>query len=408
MSKLFQGVRNLLLAALLLVCVICATEVGVRVMHWYQAVYGSGPAAQTTDTAIVVPGRETFLELQPLVSVDREIPETGEVIAFRTNSFGLRGPEIELPKPSGVFRILCLGDETTLGADVAEEQTYCQQLQQLLQPLTDLKVEVVNAGLPGGCPLTCELLLRHRLLGIQPDLILLHCDESDVADDRAARRFTRLDADGVPLAAIHPVVSGRAASPVTQLYQEFAVLDLARTWLVDSLDSRDGVDALTRTSLDRSPDVGQDGGDVTSADVDQAIARVPAMRDLARGIYCEFIVSTCPPPGGGIVSAASSGSQETRLVSNVEESQSSISGRLAELTREHEIAYMAAAADFAQPGQLYLNGSSLLSADGHARYARALARIIYDRVPGVWTRQPAPQETPGIAPLPGVARRPRE
>ena len=146
----------------------------VRALRWYQAAQGPELAAQAVDFELVMPGNETFLRMRALASVEREVPETAEVVAFRTNSFGLRGPEIELPKPSGVFRILCLGDETTVAAEVGEELTYCNQLQQLLQPFTDLKVEVVNAGLPGGCPLTCELLLRHRLLGIQPDLILLH------------------------------------------------------------------------------------------------------------------------------------------------------------------------------------------------------------------------------------------
>ena len=310
-----------------------------------------------------------------------------------------------------MFRFLCLGDETTLGAEVAEDQTYCNQLQQLLQPLTDLRVEVVNAGLPGGCPLTCELLLRRRMLGMQPDLILLHCDDSDIADDRLARRFTRLDADGVPLAAVHPLTSTGGASPVAQLYEEFVVLDLARNRLVDSLDSRTSVDAmLTRTSLSRPPSVDPDGGAVSAVDVDQALSRLPQMRDLALGIYCEFIVSRCPSPAAGAVgSEANYSGERPRLVSIEEGSQPSLGDRLAEVTRDHDIAYVDAAGEFGpQEHQLYVSGSSNLSAEGHARYARALARIVYDRVPGVWTRQPAPQESPEIGPLPGVARRPRD
>ena len=295
MSKLLQGVRNLVLAALTLVCVLCVTEVGVRAMRWYQSAYDAKPVVTADEPAVVIPGQETLFQMRPLVSVEREDLDSGEMLLLRTNSLGLRGPEIELPKPTGVFRIVCLGDETTLAPEVGEDATYCHQLAQLLQPLTDLHVEIVNAGLPGGCPLTCELLLRRRLLGVQPDLILLHCDDSDIADDRLSRRFTRLNDDGVPLVAVHPLASSRAASPVTQLYEEFAVLDLARDWLVDSLDSRASMDStLTRTSLSRPPATDADLDEFATADIDQALARLPQMRDLASGIYCEFIVSHCP------------------------------------------------------------------------------------------------------------------
>lgn len=410
MTRLFQGVRNLLLAALLLVCVLCVTEVGLRAARWYQAHARTGSEGETDESEVVIAGGETFFQLRPLALVERNVPESGGTVEVRTNSIGLRGPEIELPKPAGVFRILCLGDETTLAPEVAEEQTYCHQLQELLQPLTDLKVEVINAGQPGGCPLTCELLLRRRLLGVQPDLILLHCDDSDVSDDRLARRFTRVDANGVPLAAVHPLATTDSIAPAAQLYDEFVVLDLLRNRLVGVIDSRSPENPLLRTTLSRSP-VAESGDAVSEVDIEQTLGRLPQMRDLASGIYCEFIVSTCPTTfdSGFSGPEADSGSRRMHSVSLVAESSASLSRRLAEVAREHGITFVDGAVDFA-PGeeQLFLRSGSNLSPDGHARYARALARTVYERVPGVWTRQPPPRESPGVPPLPGVARSPRD
>jgi hypothetical protein len=254
------------------------------------------------------------------------------------------------------------------------------------------------------------LLLRRRLLGIQPDLILLHCDDSDVADDRLTRRFTRLDADGVPLAAVHPLASTGAVSPVTRFYAEFAVLNLARDRLVDSLDSRSNVDStLTRTSLTRPPTANRDP--LSTADVDQTLARLPQMRDLASGIYCEFIVSRCPLPTAGRLGTGAGFDSVRAPLDSIDAGGGHmlLNDRLSEMTRAHAIAYVDASAEFSpDERQLYNADGSNLSAEGHARYALALAQFIYDHVPGVWRRQPAQQESPGFMPLPDVARTPRE
>jgi len=49
---------------------------------------------------------------------------------IQTNSFGLRSPEVPVPKPRGTFRILLLGDSFTFGLRVAEQDVYARRLEQ--------------------------------------------------------------------------------------------------------------------------------------------------------------------------------------------------------------------------------------------------------------------------------------
>lgn len=49
------------------------------------------------------------------------------------NAHGTRGPEFQIEKPPGTFRILSLGDSRTFGWGVADEDTYSRRLEQLLE-----------------------------------------------------------------------------------------------------------------------------------------------------------------------------------------------------------------------------------------------------------------------------------
>src|SRR4029453_17992017 len=102
--------------------------------------------------------------------------------ASPTNSFGLRSAEVAVPKPAGTFRILLLGDSFTFGFRAADEMVFARKLEQRLRADGFLSVEVVNAGVLSYCPLLEYLQYRHQLHALEPDLVILNFDMSDVQD----------------------------------------------------------------------------------------------------------------------------------------------------------------------------------------------------------------------------------
>ena len=127
----------------------------------------------------------------PLVGL---LPTPGELVnprapaarraSFVLDRFGLRGASLETrERPKGVFRILFLGDEQTFAAGTPEEDTFPGRVERELTKLRgpdDLKIEVANAGLPGASTPVLYSHLVHRLLALEPDLVVVSCSAGDV------------------------------------------------------------------------------------------------------------------------------------------------------------------------------------------------------------------------------------
>ncbi len=161
--------KHIFLACTLLLFLIVAVEIGLRVRDSYQHQSHSG---KNLEEILVSRSWKTHHDLQPLRRSLYRVPGDNKRITIKTNSMGIRGPEITIPKPDQVLRIICLGDATVLGPDVEYEQTFSYLLQQYLQQRTDLQVEVINAGVPGYCPLLVYLQTIHHLVSLEPDLII--------------------------------------------------------------------------------------------------------------------------------------------------------------------------------------------------------------------------------------------
>ena len=223
MARLLRALRQLLGAAVLLSGAVCLAEV------WLSARRAEARVEDSSETLseLVSGSRVCFLELRPLSRTSE--PGAAEV---RTNSFGLRGAEPMTPKPAGTFRVLVLGDEAVLGGEVPEEATFCAAAETLLEGRTRGRVEVINGGVPGGCPLTLSLLYRHRLAALNADAVILMINGGDVADDLRCRPYLRSAADGRPLACPHPTLGG-TASRIEVWRDEFRLVDLAARGLMN-------------------------------------------------------------------------------------------------------------------------------------------------------------------------------
>jgi hypothetical protein len=69
-------------------------------------------------------------------------------VRVQINNVGLRGRDVVIPKPNGVYRIVALGNSITFGYGVPNEKTFPQDLELLLNQnlVTSVHYEVVNAA----------------------------------------------------------------------------------------------------------------------------------------------------------------------------------------------------------------------------------------------------------------------
>jgi lysophospholipase L1-like esterase len=167
--------RKILYLVILVAFTLLALEGALRVRAWIK--YGG--------TASV---RDPMIAYNP--EWDLNVPTPGyEVkgasIHIRINSLGFRGPEIQAAKPPRTVRIVCLGASTTFSAEVSSnEKTWTYRLQELLQAeYPDVRIEVVNAAVGGYVAADNLKSLIHRVLPLDPDLVLYYEANNEIVRD---------------------------------------------------------------------------------------------------------------------------------------------------------------------------------------------------------------------------------
>src|SRR5438132_830068 len=118
-------------------------------------------------------------------------------VPFATNSIGFRDREYPPRPPAGTFRILMMGDSFTEGAGLPNDETVARRSERLLAARCGGAYEIVNAGTGSYSPILQYLQLKHLGLPLNPDLVVLNFDMTDVHDDYIRTRLVRLDADGL-------------------------------------------------------------------------------------------------------------------------------------------------------------------------------------------------------------------
>ncbi len=84
-----------------------------------------------------------------------------------------RGKRVSVEKPLDTVRILCLGDSSTFGFGVDTEDSYPYFLERKLQNYyKDIKIEVINAGMPSGHSLEAKRIFQTKFIKYNPDLII--------------------------------------------------------------------------------------------------------------------------------------------------------------------------------------------------------------------------------------------
>jgi len=131
---------------------------------------------------------ENFVRFDPVPGELQNIPNSAghyTGVPVRINSIGLRDREVDVPKPSGVFRVLAIGDSVTFGFGVHVEDSYPKRLEALLNASRNNganRVEVLNAAVPGTALVSYLKTLRAEGSILQPDLILVGIVLNDIMD----------------------------------------------------------------------------------------------------------------------------------------------------------------------------------------------------------------------------------
>jgi len=81
----------------------------------------------------------------------------------------LRSPKLSATKDG--LRVLAVGDSTTFGLGVDDDETWPSQLQRLFDR-SSLEVEVINAGVPGYSSFQCRRFLEEQGMAMEPDIIV--------------------------------------------------------------------------------------------------------------------------------------------------------------------------------------------------------------------------------------------
>ncbi len=96
------------------------------------------------------------------------------------NSQGFRGPEFREHKPEGTFRIICLGDSSTFGWSVGEDETYAYYLERLLNQRYPWGwFDVLNLGVTGYSSRQGRELLSRKAIHLEPDIVIFAFGPND-------------------------------------------------------------------------------------------------------------------------------------------------------------------------------------------------------------------------------------
>jgi hypothetical protein len=128
-----------------------------------------------------------------------------KLVAFRTNSRGLRDREYMLPKPQNTFRVAVVGSSFALPSGVAIERAFHSVLEdRLSREFAPVRYEFINFAVGMYHPEQVLAMLELRALDYDPDLILVTATKLSMpwlAHDpasEAGQALRRLDPKALP------------------------------------------------------------------------------------------------------------------------------------------------------------------------------------------------------------------
>ncbi len=399
----FLWCKHLLYAVTVLALVACLAEVSLRV---YDSATAQVTRRDLYDRGLICKSWFMHHTLKPSHTFSVKNPDTGGRVRVVVNSRGGRGSDPAVPKPEGTYRIICLGDDSTFAQAIPEPETFCAVLQAELTGRVASTVEVINAGVPDYCPMLSYLQFRNELMSLQPDLVVLNFDMSDIADDYQLRRQAVMNADGRPLSCANPALelprsSRKSGREGMLLLPQFARQQLnsvlAERTLAEKSRSIESRRCRYLWLEDQPPD--------WSVHIALALGVIGHLDDLVRSNGGRLVVTAVPAPWQ--VSALASNGTGIREQAGVPQEAHFRSRRpfetLAEFCQTHNIPFCDLSTTFQKdnhPERLYLKGAAALSTEGHAVYGRELAGYLAQQISGAPSKSPEPLSQQPQARLP--------
>lgn len=123
---------------------------------------------------MVQPHDELFWSLKP-----NTVAKEANDVTVHINAQGFRGEDMQ-PKQPNEYRILSLGESTTFGAGVEDDETYSFQLAESLNDsLSDVHVNVLNCGFSAYSSFQGLKYLELYGLSYKPDMVLVYFEVND-------------------------------------------------------------------------------------------------------------------------------------------------------------------------------------------------------------------------------------
>lgn len=231
---LHRTLRRLRLAVLTLVLALAATEAVARIGWRYEDTVLAPANERLQDHAT------RFFVLRPGWSD----PAAG----FTVGPDGFRGPALR-PHGPGTTRILLLGESSTMGAEVRDDEVYARRLEALLGD----GYEVVNAGVGAWTVWQSRVFLEEEIDTLRPDVVIPYHQVNDalptgVVDAHNFLYDVKLT-DKALWARREPF-----APALTLLYDSRAYLLLRKQVLLRQAEARVGVRAPPPGANPRVPD----------------------------------------------------------------------------------------------------------------------------------------------------------
>ncbi len=210
MSRGGQIAAGVVLAAFGTLLALAVLEVGVRALHLVPSRFWQYD--ETLGTRLI-PGMRGWWTQE----------EHEFIVPVQINSHGLRDVERSLAKPTGVERVLLIGDSHVEALQVTVDESIGRQLESRLRA-KGRKVEVVSAGVSGYGTASEYLFFRERGWKFEPDLVVLAFYPGNDVKNNGAALETSLVPEYAEDGALVRVRGGKSRPPARRRSHAYTYL----------------------------------------------------------------------------------------------------------------------------------------------------------------------------------------